>query len=59
VGGKATAQEVLQAILWWAMIFKDEKVYVRSCDLFQIVGKLSWRDEFPLEPVQALQAFEK
>jgi hypothetical protein len=30
VGGKATAQKVLQDGLWWAMLFKDAKVYARS-----------------------------
>jgi hypothetical protein len=59
VGGKATAQKVLQAGLWWATLFKDAKEYARSCDTCQRVGKPSHRDELPLQPVRALQAFEK
>jgi transposase InsO family protein len=59
VGGKATAQKVLQAGLWWETLFKDAKVYARSCDVCQRVGKPSRRDELPLQPVRALQAFEK
>jgi hypothetical protein len=41
VGGKAMAQKFLQARLWWATLFKDEKSYARSCDVSQRVGKLS------------------
>jgi transposase InsO family protein len=59
VGGKATAQKVLQDGLWWATLFKDAKVYARSCDVCQRVGKPSRRDELPLQPVRALHAFEK
>jgi len=59
VGGKATAQKVLQAGLWWATHLKDAKVYATSCDVCQRVGKPSRRDEFPLQPVRAIQAFEK
>jgi transposase InsO family protein len=59
VGGKATAHKVLQARLWWATLFKDAKAYARSYDVCQRVGKPSQRDEVPLQPVRALQAFEK
>jgi hypothetical protein len=45
--------------LWWATLFKDAKDYARSCDTCQRVGKPSHRDELPLQPVRALQAFEK
>jgi hypothetical protein len=41
------------------MLFKDAKVYARSCDVCQRVGKSSRRDELPLQPVRALQTFEK
>jgi hypothetical protein len=41
VGGKATAQKVLQDGLWWATLFKDAKAYARSCDVCQRVGKPS------------------
>jgi hypothetical protein len=35
VGGKATIQKVLQARLWLPTLFKDDKVYARSFDIFQ------------------------
>jgi hypothetical protein len=41
VGGKATAHKVIQAIIWWEILFKDAKVYARSCDICQRVGKSS------------------
>jgi hypothetical protein len=59
VGGKATAHKFLQGRLWWEMLFKDEKVFARSFDVCQRVGKPSRRDELPLHPVRALQSFEK
>jgi hypothetical protein len=59
VGGNATTQKFLQDGLWWEMIFKDEKVYARSCDAYQRVGNPPWRDELPLQPVRYLQSFEK
>jgi hypothetical protein len=59
VGGNDTVKKVLQDELWWATLFKDEKVYSRSCDVYQRVGKSSKRDELPLQPVRDLQSFEK
>jgi hypothetical protein len=41
IGGKATAQKFIQARFQWEMLFKDAKVYARSCDIFQRVGKPS------------------
>jgi hypothetical protein len=51
IGGKATAHKVIQDGIWWESLFKDEKVYARSCDFCQKVGKPSRRDELPLQLV--------
>ena len=59
VGGKSTAQKVLQDGLWCETLFKDAKVYDRSCDVCQRICKPSRRDELPLQLVCALQAFQK
>jgi hypothetical protein len=40
-------------------MFKDAKEYALACDVCQRVGKSSRRDELPLHPVHAQQAFEK
>jgi hypothetical protein len=48
--GKATAQKVLQASLWWPTLHRDAKEYAKACDACQRVGKPSRRDEIPLAP---------
>ena len=57
--GKAMAQKILMAGLWWPTIHKDEKEYCRSCDICQRIGRPSRRDEMPLVPQVTLQAFDK
>jgi hypothetical protein len=46
--GKATAQKVLRAGLWWPTIHKDLKEYCQACDVCQWVGKPNRRDEMSL-----------
>ena len=48
--GKPTAQKILTAGLWWPTLHKDTKEFCRCCDIYQMVGKPSWRDEMPLQP---------
>jgi hypothetical protein len=57
--GKETAQKVLRAGLWWPMLHRDAKEYARACDVCQRFGRPSRRDEIPLSPHMALQAFKK
>jgi hypothetical protein len=57
--GKATAQNLLRAGLWWPTLHKDAKDYAIACDVCQRVGKPSQRDEIPLAPQMTIQAFEK
>jgi hypothetical protein len=57
--GKATAQKVLRASLWWPTLHKDAKDYARACDVYQRVGRPSIRDEMSLAPQMTLQVFEK
>jgi hypothetical protein len=59
VGGKDTTHKVLQAELWWPMLFKDAKDYARSFEVFQRVGKPSCRTKLPLHLVRALKTFKK
>jgi hypothetical protein len=59
VGGKATTHNILHVGLWWDTLFKYAKEYARSCDTFQRIGNSYRRDELPLHPFRALQAFEK
>jgi hypothetical protein len=48
--GKATAQKVLRAGLWWPTIHRDPKEYCQGCDVCQRVGKPNKRDNIPLRP---------
>jgi hypothetical protein len=48
--GKATAQKVLRAGLWWPTLHRDAKEYAGACDVYQRVGKPSRRDEMSLSP---------
>jgi transposase InsO family protein len=57
--GKATAQKVLQAGLWWPTLHRDPKDYYRACDVCERVGKPSRRDEMSLAPQLTLQALDK
>ena len=57
--GKAIAQKILTAKLWWPTIHKDAREYFHSCDICQRTGKPSRRDEMPLVPQVTLQTFDK
>ena len=48
--GKATAQNLLTAGLWWPTIHKDAREYCHNCYICQRTGKPSRRDEIPLVP---------
>ena len=58
-GGKVTAWKILQDGLWCLAVFKDAKLYVKSCDVCQQIGKPSRRDDLPLHSVRELQPFNK
>ena len=57
--GKAIAQKILTAGLWWPTIHKDAREYCHICDICSRIGKPSRRDEMPLVPQVTLQAFDK
>ena len=40
-------------------MFKDAIKYAKKCYVCQRVGQISQRDELPLHPIRALEAFEK
>ena len=49
----------LRAGLWWPTLHQDSYTYCRSCDTCQQNGRPSRRNEKPLQPQMALQAFDK
>eukprot|EP00253_Pinus_taeda_P003181 PITA_03181 len=58
-GGRATAQKILRAGLWWPTLHQDSKAYCKACNVCQRTGKPSQRDEMPLNPQMTLLPFEK
>lgn len=57
--GRATAQKILRAGLWWPTLHQDSKAYYKACDVCQRTGRTSQRDELPLNPQMTWQPFEK
>lgn len=47
---KVTIHKILRGGLWWPTLHKDLKEYFIACDVCQIIGKPSIRDEIPLVP---------
>ena len=58
-GGHTTSKNVLPIRIWWPTLHNDVTNYVKTCDVFQRMGKLSRRDEMPLVPQVTLQPFDK
>ena len=59
IGAKPTARKILQVGLWWPIVHKDSKEFLKKCDVCQRTSFPSHRDELPLQHVRALQPFEK
>eukprot|EP00253_Pinus_taeda_P010946 PITA_10946 len=57
--GCATAQKILPVGLWCLTLHQDSKAHYKAYDICQRIGKLSQRDEMPLNPQMTLQPFEK
>ena len=43
-------QKILRTRLWWPTVNKDAKDYFQVCDVCQMIGKPSRRDEMTLVP---------
>jgi len=50
---------VLQASYYWPTLHQDVKKYVSQCDRCQRMGKLTPRDEIPLQPQVTFEPFDK
>ena len=57
--GKEMTQKTLRVGLWWSTLHTYSHEYCKACDTCQRTGRPSHRDEMPLQPQMALQAFEK
>ncbi|RVW34716.1 Transposon Ty3-G Gag-Pol polyprotein [Vitis vinifera] len=53
-----TAMKVLQSGFTWPSLFKDAHIMCRSCDRFQRLGKLTKRNQMPMNPILIVELFD-
>lgn len=56
---KRTTFKILQAGYYWLTLHQDVRRYISQCDRCQRIGKLTPRDEMPLQPQVTFEPFEK
>ncbi|RVW83471.1 Retrovirus-related Pol polyprotein from transposon 17.6 [Vitis vinifera] len=52
-----TAMKVLQSGFTWSSLFKDSHIMCRSCDRCQRLGKLTKRNQMPMNPILIVDLF--
>ncbi|RVW78439.1 Transposon Ty3-I Gag-Pol polyprotein [Vitis vinifera] len=52
-----TAMKVLQSRFTWPSLFKDSHIMCRSCDRCQRLGKLTKRNQMPMNPILIVDLF--
>nr|GEY98953.1 reverse transcriptase domain-containing protein [Tanacetum cinerariifolium] len=57
-GANYTAKKVFDSGFYWPMIYKDAFELVKRCDSCQRQGKISQRDEMPLNSIQVCEIFD-
>ncbi|RVW18547.1 Retrovirus-related Pol polyprotein from transposon 297 [Vitis vinifera] len=53
-----TAMKVLQSGFTWPSLFKDAHIICRSCDRCQRLGKLTKRNQMPMNPILIVELFD-
>ncbi|RVX13427.1 Retrovirus-related Pol polyprotein from transposon 17.6 [Vitis vinifera] len=53
-----TAMKVLQSGFTWPSLFKDAHIMCRSCDRCQRLGKLTKRNQMPMNPILIVDLFD-
>ncbi|RVW13020.1 Pol polyprotein [Vitis vinifera] len=53
-----TAMKVLQSGFTWPSLFKDAHIMSRSCDRCQRLGKLTRRNQMPMNPILIVDLFD-
>eukprot|EP00253_Pinus_taeda_P016180 PITA_16180 len=56
---KRIAFKIIQASYYWPTLHQDVRRYIIQCDRCQRMGKLTPRDEIPLQPQVTLEPFQK
>ena len=57
-GGDKTAAKVLQSGFFWPTLFKDTHHHVLKCDQYQRMGRISRRNEMPLQNIMEVEVFD-
>nr|GEW85741.1 reverse transcriptase domain-containing protein [Tanacetum cinerariifolium] len=57
-GPNNTTKKVFDSGFYWPTIFRDAHDLVKSCDSYQRQGKISQRDEMPLNSIQVCETFD-
>ncbi|KAL6340810.1 hypothetical protein AAG906_031920 [Vitis piasezkii] len=55
---RKTAMKVLQSGFCWPSLFKDAHIMCRSCDRCQRLGKLTRRNQMPMNPILIVDLFD-
>ena len=50
--------KVLQSGFTWPSLFKDAHIMCRSCDICQRLGKLTKRNQIPMNPILKVELFD-
>ncbi|GKC50336.1 reverse transcriptase domain-containing protein [Tanacetum coccineum] len=53
-----TSRKVFDAGFFWPTIYQDAHSMIKSCDVCQIQGKISHRDEMPQNAIQVCEIFD-
>ncbi|RVW61614.1 Transposon Tf2-12 polyprotein [Vitis vinifera] len=53
-----TAMKVLQSGFTWPSLFKDAHIMCRNCDRCQRLGKLTKRNQMPMNPILIVEIFD-
>ncbi|KAL6329605.1 hypothetical protein AAG906_022739 [Vitis piasezkii] len=53
-----TAMKVLQSGFTWPSLFKDAHIMCRSCDRCQRLGRLTKRNQMPMNPILIVELFD-
>lgn len=58
--GVRTTYRILQCGYLWPTIHQHAYAYafVKSCDLYQRYGGISWRQELPMHPILVIELFD-
>lgn len=57
-GGQKTEYKILQAGLYWPTIMHDAYHHARQCLNYQCLGRVTKRNEMPLQPIPAVEIFD-